>query len=96
MPFECCSSCCYGNDFVHTLISSTGISSTGIFASKLNVLLQVMAPQCSVQLIYECFIFGKGENFPTVQSVDRDTPIMTYGLIPRQLPNIILAAVAVR
>ena len=92
MPFECCGSCCYGNDFVHTLFSSTGISSTGIFASKvihaLDVKCFVAGDECSVQLIYECFIFGNGENFPTVQSADRDTP-MTYSLIPRQFPDII-------
>ena len=49
MPFECCGSCCYGNDFVHTLFSSTGISSTGIFASKIIHALNV-----------KCFVAGDG------------------------------------
>ena len=49
MPFECCGSCCYGNDFVHTLFSSTGILSTGIFASKITYALNV-----------KCFVAGDG------------------------------------
>ena len=55
-----------------TISIDTLISTTGIFASKVihtlnvNVSLQVMVPQCGVQLIYECFIFGNSENVPTV------------------------------